>query len=73
MRLSEFWDAVDFEFGKAEGRVLTHDLSLIDLDDRTAEQALADGEHARTVWEALCLQMNVPRSRWFAYDRTLKA
>ena len=54
MRLSEFWIAVDEEFGAAFGRVLAHDLVLGELGDRTAEQALAAGVPAREVWLALC-------------------
>ena len=45
---------MDDEFGRAHGRTLTRDHVLFELGNRTAEQALADGEQLRTVWLALC-------------------
>lgn len=65
MRLSEFWNAVTFEFGDAYGRVLVSDLVLTQLGDKTAAQALEAGTPARDVWLALCQASDVPRSRWF--------
>jgi hypothetical protein len=63
MRLSEFWTAVDEEFG-AYGRVLVHDLVLGEFD-LTAEQAIAKGVHTRSIWLALCKASDVPESRWY--------
>jgi DUF3046 family protein len=63
MRSSEFWALVDDEFGRARGRALVHELVLIDLGNRTAEQAIADGVPNRAVWFALCAAMDVPPER----------
>lgn len=63
MRSSEFWDLVDGEFGRAHGRHLVHDQVLFRLANRTAEQALADGDEPRDVWFALCDALDVPESR----------
>ncbi|WP_104083030.1 DUF3046 domain-containing protein [Cryobacterium sp. Y11] len=65
MRLSEFRTALKLEFGEAYGRVLTHDLVLTPLGGRTADQAIVDGVPARDVWLALCVEVDVPRSRWY--------
>ncbi|TFB72567.1 DUF3046 domain-containing protein [Cryobacterium glaciale] len=65
MRLSEFRTAMKDEFGDAYGRVLTRDLVLTPLGGRTADQALAAGVPARDVWLALCVEVDVPRSRWY--------
>lgn len=65
MRLSEFRRAVADEFGDGYGRVVTNDLVLMPLGGRTAEQALAGGVPARDVWLALCLETDVPESRWY--------
>lgn len=65
MRLSEFWNAVTFEFGDAYGRVLVSDLVITQLGDKTAAQALEAGTPARDVWLALCQASDVPRNRWF--------
>jgi hypothetical protein len=63
VRLSEFWALVDDEFGRAHGRALTKDHVLFELGNRTAEQAIAEGEQLRTVWMVLCEAMDVPQER----------
>ncbi len=65
MRLSEFRQALRAEFGEDYGRVLTRDLVLTPLGGRTADQALSGGVPARDVWLALCVETNVPKSRWY--------
>lgn len=65
MRLSQFWTAVDDEFGPGLGRALVHDLVLGVLGDLTAEQALAKGLDIRETWLALCRATDVPESRWY--------
>ncbi len=70
MRISEFWELVDDEFGRAHGRSLAHDHVLFfRLKNRTAEQALEDGEDAREVWFALCDAMDVPESRRWGQEQ----
>jgi Protein of unknown function (DUF3046) len=68
MRLSEFWLAVSEEFG-AYGQVVTNDLVLRDVGDRSAVQALAAGIAPREVWLALCAAADVPKSRWYGAGR----
>jgi hypothetical protein len=69
VRNSEFWALVDDEFGRAHGRTLTRDHVLFELGNRTAEQALADGEPLRQVWLALCEALDVPpERRWGRED-----
>lgn len=65
MRLSEFWLAMNDEFGEPYARVLAHDLVLGELGGRTAEQALKDGVPARAVWLAICSASDVPPERWY--------
>lgn len=65
MRLSEFERAVDAEFGAAYGRVLVRDLVLTQLGGHTASAALAAGVPTRDVWLALCVAMDVPKTRWY--------
>jgi hypothetical protein len=52
------------EFGQAYSQVISRDLVLGALGDRTAEQALAEGEDPKEVWHALCEANNVPKERW---------
>ncbi|WP_066522077.1 DUF3046 domain-containing protein [Curtobacterium ammoniigenes] len=63
MRVSEFWLAVEQEFGEGYGAVVTHDVVLEALGARSAADALAVGIDARTVWEALCESQDIPPSR----------
>lgn len=63
MRFREFWQLVDEVLGSAHGRALTRDLVLIELDNRTAIDALDDGVEPRFVWHALCDALDVPESR----------
>jgi hypothetical protein len=63
VRSSEFWELVDGEFGRAHGHTLVDDHVLFRLGNRTAKQALADGEEARDVWLALCDALDVPQDR----------
>ncbi|ARJ04955.1 DUF3046 domain-containing protein [Cnuibacter sp. UC19_7] len=69
MRLSEFRRAVDDEFGRGYGAVVTNDLVISDLGERTAEEALRAGRTPREVWLALCKAADVPRSHWHGAGR----
>jgi hypothetical protein len=64
VRYSEFRELVDGVFGRL-GRTLAADQVIGALGDRTANQALADGEAPAVVWRALCDAMEVPAAqRW---------
>lgn len=64
VRYSEFRELLDGVFGRM-GRVLAADQALGALGDRTADEALADGEQPAVVWRALCDAMEVPAElRW---------
>ncbi len=62
MKRSEFSYAVQHQFG-ASGEVYLRDLVIPALGNRTPLQALEAGETPRSVWEALCTEMDVPRSQ----------
>jgi hypothetical protein len=63
MRKSEFARAVEDEFGDAYGRVITRDLVIQSLGDKTADEAIAQGWSPRDVWLALCEAEGVPVDR----------
>jgi hypothetical protein len=69
MRLSEFWVLMDDEFGAAYARLLARTHVLGSLGGRTAQEALEAGERPRTVWLALCGDMDVPDERRLGRDR----
>jgi len=61
---SEFWAAMEAAFGDRATSVAA-DLVLGTLDHRTGEQALAQGEPPRRVWEAICEAQQLPDElRW---------
>lgn len=64
MRLSEFRELVDGEFGTVPATSMLVDHVLTELGGRTAAQAIEDGVPPREVWRALCKDFDVPRTRW---------
>lgn len=68
MRRSEFFRAVDAEFG-ARGASLVTDLALGALGHVTAADALEAGEPAERVWLALCAETDVPPARRYGAGR----
>ena len=73
MRLSQFHNLMTDEFGQAYSQVISRDLVLGALGDRTAEAALQAGEDPKEVWLALCEANNVPKERWAGKPQTKSA
>jgi hypothetical protein len=69
MRLSEFWALMEQEFGGPYGYTVAEQHVLHALDDRTAAEAIEQGEPVRQVWVALCDDLQVPAERRFIADR----
>ena len=70
VRYSEFQELVDEVLGSAAGRELVATLVVGGLDNRTAQRALDEGVEPRTVWHALCDELEVPADRrWGGDDR----
>ncbi len=61
MRLSEFWRRMREQFGDTYAASVAKDHVLARLGERTVDQALADGEDAKTVWRAVCDEFKVPQ------------
>ena len=64
MRLSQFHELMNDEFGAEQSAFILKDLVLGELSDRTAEAAIQAGEDPRDVWLAICRASDVPKSRW---------
>lgn len=60
VRLTEFWLRMDEQFGEAYAQSVAKDHVIGGLGGRTVEQALADGEDAKTVWRAVCEAFRLP-------------
>ena len=72
MRLSQFKELMNEEFGEQYATVLVRDLVLRDLGDRTADKCIADGEDPKDVWLAICKAENVPKDRWHGANKNTK-
>ncbi len=64
MRLTEFHELVEAQFGSVRGTSLLVDHVLTKLGGRTAAQAIEAGLEPRDVWRALCADFDVPRDQW---------
>jgi Protein of unknown function (DUF3046) len=62
VRLSEFWERMRAQFGDTYASSVAKDHVLAGLGGRTVDQALADGEAAKTVWRAVAAEFDVPPS-----------
>ena len=63
VRLTQFRDLMNDEFGSARAAALSRDHVFAELGDRTAEQALEAGIAPRKVWLAVCEVYDVPAAR----------
>jgi hypothetical protein len=51
---------MDDQFGSAYAQSVAKDFVLASLGGRTAQQALADGEDVKVIWQAICAAFPVP-------------
>ncbi|MFF5263416.1 DUF3046 domain-containing protein [Actinomadura viridis] len=61
MRLTEFWERMNQQFGEGYAESVAKDHVMAELGGRTVEQALADGEPAKRVWQAVVATFDVPQ------------
>jgi hypothetical protein len=62
VRLTEFWERMERRFGATYARSYAADMVLAELGSRTVNQALAQGEDAKTVWRAVWAATEMPAS-----------
>lgn len=62
MRLTQFWERMNQQFGESYAQSVAKDYVIAELGGRTIEQALADGEPAKRVWKAVVATFDVPQS-----------
>lgn len=68
MKLSEFWAAMEHEFGVAYARHLARDVVPGEFGELTAQEALEAGADVRAVWLAICRVQDVPPERQLGPD-----
>lgn len=64
MRLTEFHELVEGQFGAVRASSMLMDHVLSSMGGRTAARAIEDGAEPRDVWRALCADFDVPRDQW---------
>ncbi|MCH9640930.1 MAG: DUF3046 domain-containing protein [Actinomycetia bacterium] len=64
MRLTEFSELVERQFGAVRASSMLVDHVLSGIGGRTAMQAIEEGIDPRAVWRALCADFDVPRDQW---------
>jgi hypothetical protein len=62
VRLTEFWNRMERRFGATYARSYAADMVLSELGSRTVDQALRDGDDAKSVWRAVCDATATPLS-----------
>ncbi|MCU9518519.1 DUF3046 domain-containing protein [Corynebacterium sp. ES2794-CONJ1] len=67
MRLTEFHQLVNEEFGSAHGAWLV-DSHVIEKFGKTARQLLVEGTEVREIWWGLCHDFRIPEERWLGQD-----
>jgi len=60
VKLTEFWNRMREQFGEVYAESVAKDQVLGAHGGRTVNQALADGEDAKTVWRAVVETFDVP-------------
>lgn len=62
MRLTEFWKRMDEHLGSSYASSYSRDQVLAQLGGRTVQQALAQGDDAKSVWRAVVEALELPSS-----------
>jgi hypothetical protein len=63
VRLTEFWQRMDDELGRAYARSWAKDTVLSELSGRTPLDALEQGESVKDVWRAVAAHLELPAVR----------
>ena len=63
MRMTDFWRRMNDQFGANYADSVARDQVIRTLQDRSVEQALADGEDPKLVWLAVCEHFEIPVGR----------
>lgn len=68
MRLTEFQQLIDDEFGDAQGEWIVRSHVFAE-QGKTAAELIENGVDPKHVWEQLCEDFEVPAERRFGVDR----
>lgn len=60
MRHTEFWERMDQALGPAYARTWAEQQVLAELDHRTVQEALQEGETPKRIWRAVWASLELP-------------
>ncbi len=63
MRLTDFWERMNDQFGEAYADSFARDFVVRELGGRTVVEALAAGDSPKLVWRAVCDAMELPATK----------
>lgn len=63
MRLTDFWDRMNHQFGRTYAGSVARDQAIARLGGRSVLEALEAGEDPKSVWQAVCEHFDVPVSQ----------
>jgi len=72
VRLSQFNELMNDEFGAEYAAILLRDLALTEMADRTGQHCLDAGDDPKDVWLAICAASGVPKDRWHGKSKKNK-
>jgi hypothetical protein len=64
LKLSQFQELLNAEFGVQFAQVLLKDVSLTDHQDHTPHELIKLGVDPKDIWLSICKQQSVPKERW---------
>lgn len=65
MRLTELTSLMRAHFGPVRASSVAHDHVFSRLGGRTVDQAVRDGLNLTEVWNAVCVEFDVPEVYWY--------
>jgi len=63
VRLTEFWERMQTEFGPAYAASVARDQVIHSLGDRSVDAALEAGQDPKQVWLAVCEHFEIPAAQ----------
>lgn len=64
MRYTEFEQKLLGEFGSSVAETILVDHVFFELGSRRVKEAISQGVELKDIWRAICIEFQIPFSRW---------